>query len=87
MRSWISPWKRITEDKGRSFNLEDLAGFVIIGFLSRFVGFIIRTAIIVLGLIALSVLVGVGFATYILWVGMPVLIITGIILGITLVFG
>ncbi|MCD5381679.1 MAG: hypothetical protein LR008_03865, partial [Candidatus Pacebacteria bacterium] len=43
IRSWFSPWKRVVEGRGNKWDLEDLAGFIIIGLMSRIIGFILRT--------------------------------------------
>ncbi|MCB9815472.1 hypothetical protein H6785_02765 [Candidatus Nomurabacteria bacterium] len=84
IRSWFEPWKRITESRGRGFNLEDLAGYVIIGLLSRIVGFILRSSIISLGLFCLLLLVVAGFALYTLWVALPLIIVAMFVFGLTL---
>lgn len=84
LRSWISPWKRIVEQRGRKWSLEDLAAYIIIGFVSRLVGFILRTIIIIIGLSALLLAVAAGFATYAFWVAAPLFIIALLGFGITL---
>ena len=56
MMSWFSPWKRMVEGRGRKFNMEDLAGFIIIGLISRILGFILRTTLITLGLFCLFII-------------------------------
>jgi len=84
MRSWISPWKRITENRGNKWSFEDLAGFIIIGLLSRIIGFILRTSIITVGLISLLLVILAGFAIYALWVFLPLIIIAMMVFGITL---
>lgn len=75
LRSWLSPFKRITESRGNTWNFEDLASFVIINILSRFVGAIARTAIILVGLLALLITLGVGFVLYTVWMVLPFIII------------
>ena len=75
MRSWFAPFKRITERRGDKFNLEDLASYVIIGFLSRIIGALIRTVIIIIGLITLALTVIGGFVVYLLWALVPFMII------------
>lgn len=84
MRSWFSPWKRIVEDRGNTWSFEDLAGFIIIGFFSRFIGFVIRTIIITIGLIALSIVIVAGIATYLFWFVAPFSIIVLLSFGVTL---
>lgn len=75
MRSWFAPYKRITESRGDTFDLEALASYVIIGILSRIIGAIMRTAIILVGVMALGLTIVGGFVTYLLWAVVPLLII------------
>jgi hypothetical protein len=75
MRSWFAPFKRITETRGERFDLEDFAGYIIIGLLSRIIGALIRTCIIIAGLVALMGTIMAGFAVYLLWALVPLLII------------
>jgi len=71
MRSWFAPFKRITESRGDRFNFEDLAGYVIIGFLSRLVGAVIRTVLILVGVICLLLTLAFGIAVYLIWAVLP----------------
>ena len=84
MTSWFSPWKRIVEVRRKRWNFEDLAGVIIIGLLSRIIGFILRTTVIALGLICLFITVIGGFIVYIFWVAAPIIIIALLGVGITL---
>lgn len=83
MRSWFSPWKRMTEERGEKWSFEDLASYFIIGFLSRLIGFFLRTIIIVLGLLCLFLTVITGFTVYAFWIFAPFIIIGLIGFGIT----
>jgi small-conductance mechanosensitive channel len=86
MRSWIAPWKRMVEDRGEKWNLEDLAAFVVIGIISRIIGFILRTIVITLGLVSLLVVAVGGFATYAFWLVAPAAIISLLGFGLALLF-
>lgn len=86
MRSWLSPFKRITENRGQKFSGEDIAAYIIINLLSRFVGAIARTAIILLGIIALMITIAVGFLIYTLWMILPIIIIGLLGMGLSLLF-
>ncbi len=81
--SLFSPWKRMVEGRGRKFNLEDFAGYIIIGFLSRVIGFVMRSIVIAAGLFFLFLVIIMGFTTYIFWIVAPVVIIGMLALGIT----
>ncbi|MCB9812370.1 hypothetical protein H6778_01800 [Candidatus Nomurabacteria bacterium] len=84
MRTWFSPWKRIVEERGNKWNLEDLAGFIIIGLISRLLGFIMRTVIIMIGLVCLFLVVSSGLLFFVFWFGAPFVIIALLGVGITL---
>lgn len=83
-RSLFSPWKRMVEEKGGGFNLEAIAGYIIINLLSRIIGALIRLTIIMAGLTALA-LTTFGLIVFcILWLSapaaIPVLILYGSVL-------
>jgi hypothetical protein len=84
MHSWFSPWKRITEKRTRKWDLEDIVGVIIIGLISRMIGFILRTVIIFIGLVCLFTLITGGFLIFTFWVVAPLVIFLLIGLGITL---
>ena len=75
LKSWFAPWKRITQERGENWNMEDLAGFILIGFISRLVGFIIRSTVVLLGLTALLLVTVGGIATFLFWVAAPVVLV------------
>jgi hypothetical protein len=83
--SLFAPWRRITEDRGDKFSLEDLAGFLIINLLSRCVGFVMRLAVISIGLLAITTTFVVGIVTYVFWLAAPIVIITGVLGGVTII--
>lgn len=83
MRSWFAPWKRITEARGDRWKLEDLAGFIIIGFLSRLIGFLLRTVVISLGFMCLVLVAFGGLITYIFWIAAPFILIGMLGFGLT----
>jgi len=85
-RNWLAPFKRMMEGRGEAWNLEDLAGYVIIGFLSRVIGGLIRTVFIVLGMLSLAVVTLLGLSTFLLWIITPASIVILITGGISLLF-
>ncbi len=74
----------MVEDRGNKWNLEDLAGYIIIGFFSRVIGFILRTVIIFIGLFCLLITVVAGFLVYVFWLAAPLIIISLVVFGVTL---
>lgn len=84
MRSWVSPWKRMSEERGNKWNLEDLAGFIIIGLISRIIGFILRTVVITIGLFCLLITVTGGFLVITFWIAAPLAISLLLLFGVTI---
>ena len=76
----------MVEGRGKKWDLEDLAGFIIIGLISRIIGFIMRTVVIFIGLICLMITVVGGFAVYAFWVAAPFIIILLLGFGISFLF-
>lgn len=81
LRSLLLPYKRITEAPTGGFDLEAWAGIIIINILSRLLGFIIRSVIIVAGIIVLTIFTMVGFISYALWLGAPLVVASAVIGG------
>lgn len=86
VRNWFSPFKRITEGRGEAWNIEDLAGYIIIGLLSRMIGGLIRTIYIGLGLISLGLVVILGLSTFLVWAVAPAGIVVLLAGGISGLF-
>jgi hypothetical protein len=86
LRSFFSPWKRITEERGNSLSFEDLATFVVINLFSRLVGTIIRSTIILSGLAALAILCFLGVATFLFWLLAPACLIVSLYFGLVFLF-
>lgn len=75
----------MVEGRGQKWNLEDLAAYVVIGIISRIIGFILRTIVIFLGLLSLTITVVGGFVTYIFWVVAPIAIVLLLGFGLSLI--
>lgn len=84
IKSLFAPWKRMTEEREGGFNLEAIAGYIIINLLSRVIGTLIRLTIIIAGLTALILITLSLLSFYILWLSapaaIPVLILYGSVL-------
>ena len=82
--SWFSPWKRTVEGRGKKWDFEDLAGFIIINILSRLVGAVIRTVIIFIGVVSVLLTIVGGVLFYIFWTVAPFVLIVLLGFGLTL---
>jgi hypothetical protein len=83
IRSWVSPWKRITEQRTKAWDIEDFFGSIIINILSRIIGFIMRTMVIAIGLVMLLLMLVGGAIAYLAWIVAPALVVFLIILGVS----
>lgn len=83
-RALFAPWRRMTEEKQRGLNFENLAAYIIVNLLSRAVGFIMRSSVLVVGLVCLTVIIVVGTLTFVLWLFLPAIAIASFVTGISL---
>lgn len=86
LKSLFSPWKRITEERKRAFDLEDIASHIVIGLLSRLIGFILRFTIVLSGTFLLLILCLGLVVTYIFWILAPAFIVGSLFYGLKLIF-
>jgi len=84
LASLFSPFKRMTEARDQTFSFEDLAEYVIINGLSRLIGALVRSVIILCGCIALTITIVGGFTVYLFWMLAPMLVIGLIGAGVSL---
>jgi hypothetical protein len=86
VRTLFAPWKRITESKGRGFDVEQFFAAILVNFVSRIIGFCVRGTLIVVGLTLIALMcVGLG-VFYILWVFMPVVVLGLLITGVSYLY-
>lgn len=81
-RSFFAPYKRITEPRGRGFNIEAFVSALIINTVSRCIGMAVRAVLIFSGFITVIVYSIFALLGYALWLGAPFVIITSIVYGI-----
>lgn len=75
----------MTEERTKGFDFETFLSYLIINLLSRVVGFILRSAVILVGLTVLLLTVLSGFSIFLFWVVAPVAIVALLALGVSLV--
>lgn len=76
----------MTEERGQTWSFEALASYIIIGLISRIIGFMLRTIIIAIGITCLLLTIITGFTVYLFWLAAPLAIIALFGFGITLLF-
>ncbi len=86
LRSLFAPWKRMTESKGKGWDMEAIAGAIVINFFSRFLGALIRGILIGIGLATLAVEIGSIILVYAFWLTAPALVLILFVWGLFFVF-
>ena len=84
-RTFFVPWRRLGETAVDIFDFFNYFSSIVITFLMRIVGMIVRTLVIITGLISifLSAIVGLGFL--LVWILMPLLLVIIFVVGIKMV--
>ena len=85
-RSLFSPWRRMTEERGKGFHFEEIAAFIIINLFSRLVGALIRGFIILAGLSALILITLTMILFYSFWLIAPAGLVVLLYYGLVLLF-
>jgi len=83
-KTLFSPWKRISESRGRGFDLMNFLSVLTLNIFSRFIGFLIRSVVIVFGLILEVMVIVFGFVFSVFWLLLPLFLIFTIFEGIRL---
>jgi len=86
LRTLFSPWRRMQEYRGRGFDPQKYFETTIINIMMRFIGFLMRGAFIIIGLVVEVAVIIMGAAAFIIWFAMPFFIILFLSRGIMLFF-
>lgn len=84
LRTLLSPWRRLREERRHGFDLADFFSVLIVNIVTRIVGAMIRTVIIVIGLFWLTLLLVGGILFVALWMVAPIVIVFGLVRGFSL---
>ena len=84
LRTYFSPWKRdITSTEGLPLN--QVIQMLLFNLVSRFIGFIIKSFILLIYLMVMVVFFAFALALIFIWLFLPLISILGIIIGIGLI--
>lgn len=86
IKTYISPWKRMSEKKPNVFDLEDFLSAILVNIIMRMVGMLFRTILLGIALFFYIVIIVAGFAFIIFWIVLPPLIIKLFVSGTSLIF-
>lgn len=84
LATFFSPWRKYAEAYGGTFNIWENLETFIFNSMSRVIGAILRTGLIVVGIIFTIAVFISGLIVFLLWLLAPVLLIIILILGIKL---
>ena len=84
LKSLFSPWRKDTASYGRGFDPKRFASILFGNLISRFLGAIVRTVIIAIGLVFEALTFVVGLFVFLIWFFLPLIIIAGFFYGIGL---
>lgn len=82
--TFLAPWRRYGEAYGKTFDLKKNLEALIFNSMSRIIGAILRTGLIITGLLFGLLVFIIGLLIFILWILTPVILIILIIFGIKL---
>lgn len=74
-RTWLSPFGRLDEEYKKGFDLEGFLETLIVNTMMRLVGFVLRTFVIVSGLVSLVAVLLLGPVLFVLWIFTPFLVL------------
>lgn len=83
LKTLFSPWKRIREEHGRGFDLMNFLSVLTLNVFSSFLGFLIRSVVIVWGVAAEIFVLVLGACFVVFWFLLPFILIFLIFEGIS----
>jgi hypothetical protein len=84
-RNFFDPWKRMTDPYPKSFSFKEYFYAFLTNLIVRIVGMLMRTTLIIVGLIAYLVLIGLYPVTLISWLALPLIVLALISFGLFLI--
>jgi len=85
-QNFFNPWKRMTDYYPKSFDLKKYFTIFIVNTITRIVGIIMRTALIIISLTCYFLLLIAYPLALVIWLLLPVIIVSLILTGIFLIF-
>jgi len=85
-KTLFAPWKMISESYGRGFDIGRFASALTLNLLSRTLGFIIRSVVIVMGFLAEIFVLIIGALVFVSWFFLPPILVWIFYRGIILIF-
>jgi len=81
LKTLFSPWKRYSVSYGRGFDIGRYSSALLSNLIFRLLGAIMRSFLILIGLLAEVLIVFLGLAVFFIWLFLPVIFFWGLIFG------
>jgi hypothetical protein len=85
IKTLLSPWHNQAETYSRGFDLKEYSTVFLGNLISRFLGAIVRTVVIIIGLLFSLAALLAGSFVFVLWLLWPLLFIFGAAIGVYLI--
>lgn len=85
-KTWFSPWRRYHSSYGKGFSFSKYFEVFTFNMTSRIIGAIMRTFLIVLGLLAEVAVFVMGASVFLIWLMLPFLLFWGFFYGFKILF-
>lgn len=85
-RTLFSPWKRLGEAYPERFDLGGALATFFINSLMRLIGAAIRLILLGSGVLVCALVIALGLAALVLWLVVPLIIVSALVLGLALWF-
>ena len=86
IKTLFSPWRKYKSSKGRRFDLKVYLNAVAFNAISRGIGAIMRSILIIIGITAEIFIFFAGIIIFVGWLILPALLVIGFFYGIKLLF-
>jgi len=83
-RTLFSPWRRLSEEYKKGFDPAEFFSSLLVNIIMRIVGALIRSMIIIIGIVCLCAVFLGGLIFFIIWMFAPVLVTVGVSTGFAL---
>lgn len=85
-KSFFAPWKRMTEEGHKAWDIEGWASDMIVNMISRLLGAVLRSIFIIIGIVSLILLMVGIVAFYLFWIFAPAIAVLSFSYGFFLIF-
>lgn len=82
LKTLFNPFKRIQEERKETFNLQKIAETFAVNLMMRLVGFVLRSFVLLFGLIVITFFTLGGIFVFLGWILFPFVIVILLLLGV-----